>query len=298
MMSFVSRHWNGDFAVFRSLFINTLLPNAVLLAMQDWLALTRLLLDPVLGKIVLILTSSLWVLLLVWQFTGCFRSASSRVGYSGSALNLYVVFFGLLITVIPVMDGMLSMSYQHNRAQRGAVHTSESSAKSYTLTLLNNEMLAFTGDITFGATRDFVSILAAHPSVRTIMLESDGGVIVEARGMANSILGNGLNTHVDGNCFSACTLVYISGGVRSLGAKAALGFHQYQLETPYYYPWIDPIIEAGKDKQRFALQKVTPAFLNEMYSHDHESLWIPSHAELAKAGVTTAGKLSGDHRVE
>ena len=155
--------------------------------------------------------------------------------YSGSAMNLYVVFFGLLITVIPVMGGMLSLSDQYNRAQQGAVLSAESSGKSYTLTLLNNEMLAFTGDINFGATRDFVSILAAHPNIQTVLLESDGGVIVEARGMANTILDNGLNTRVESDCYSACTLVFISGRVRSLGDKAALGFHQYLLETPYYY---------------------------------------------------------------
>ena len=153
--------------------------------------------------------------------------------------------------------------------------------------MLNNEMLAFTGDIDFGATRDFVSILAAHPGIQTVLLESDGGVVVEARGMANTIQDKGLNTRVESDCYSACTLIYISGRVRSLGDEAALGFHQYRLEMPYYYPWVDPVSEATKDKQRFARQNVTSAFLNKMYSHDHDSLWIPSHAELAQAGVTT-----------
>ena len=290
MIGFASRHWKGEYAVLRSLFVNTLAPNALLLALQGRFDLTRLIADPALGKLVLVLTASLWLILLVWQFTGCFRSASLRISYSGSAMNLYVVFFGLLITVIPVMGGMLSLSDQYNRAQQGAVLSAESSGKSYTLTLLNNEMLAFTGDINFGATRDFVSILAAHPNIQTVLLESDGGVIVEARGMANTILDNGLNTRVESDCYSACTLVFISGRVRSLGDKAALGFHQYLLETPYYYPWVDPVSEAIKDKQRFARQNVTPTFLNKMYLYDHESLWIPSHAELAQAGVTTSEK--------
>ena len=287
MIGFVSRHWKGEYAVLRSLFINTLVPNALLLAMQGRFDFTRLFADPVLGKLVLILTVSIWLILLAWQFTGCFRSASLRVSYSGSALNLYVVFFGLLITVIPVMGRMLSMSDQYNRAQQGAVLSAESSNNSYTLTLLNNEMLAFTGDIDFGATRDFVSILATHPGIQTVLLESDGGVVVEARGMANTIQDKGLNTRVESDCYSACTLIYISGRVRSLGDEAALGFHQYRLEMPYYYPWVDPVSEATKDKQRFARQNVTSAFLNKMYSHDHDSLWIPSHAELAQAGVTT-----------
>ena len=290
MIGFVTRHWKGEYAVLRSLLVNTLVPNALLLAMQGRFDLIKLLSDPALGKLVLILTTSIWLTLLVWQFTGCFRSASLRVSYSGSALNLYVVFFGLLITVIPIMGGMLSLSDQYNRAQQGAVLAAESSVNSYTLTLLNNEMLAFTGDIEFGATRDFVSILAAHPGIQTVLLESDGGVVVEARGMANTILDKGLNTRVESDCYSACTLIYISGRARSLGDQAELGFHQYRLETPYYYPWVDPVSEAIKDKQRFARQNVTPTFLNKMYSHDHESLWIPSHAELAQAGVTTSEK--------
>ena len=287
MISFATRHWKGEYSVMRSLVINTLIPDALMLAVQDRLGLSTLLSDQYVGKAALVLTTILWLVLIVWQFTGCFRSASSRVSYSGSALNLYVVFFALLITVIPVLGGILGLSDQFNRAQQDVVLSTEVTAKPYTLTLQSNEVLAFTGDISFGATKELVSVLAAHPEVKTVLLESDGGVIVEARGMANTILGKGLSTHVNADCFSACTLVYIGGRERSLGSEAKLGFHQYLVDTPYFYPWIDPANEHGKDQQRFASQNVNLTFVSKMYSRDHESLWIPSHAELALAGVTT-----------
>ena len=287
MINFATRHWKGEFTVMRSLVVNTLIPDALLLGVQDRLDVTTLLSDQNVGKAFLIVTATLWLALIVWQFTGCFRSASFRVSYSGSALNLYIVFFALLITVIPVFGGMLGLSDQYNRAQQDVVLSTESSAKSFTLTLQSNEVLAFTGDITFGVTKEFVSMLAAHPEIKTVILESDGGIVVEARGMANTILAKGLSTHVNADCFSACTLVYIGGRERSLGSDAQLGFHQYLIDTPYFYPWIDPIAEHGKDQQRFASQNVQPAFLSKMFSHNHESLWIPSHAELAQAGVTT-----------
>jgi len=287
MSSFVIKHWCGEYSVRRSLLVNTLLPDALLLTLQNRFVPMHDLVEPTAGRAMLLVTVLLWVLLLLWQFVGCFKSASSRVGYSGSALDLYIVFFGFLITAVPVLGGVFSMGDQFNRAQQSSALIDKPVEKKYALTLLESDVLLFSGEIDFGATRDLDSMLGKHPNITQVQLGSEGGIIVEARGMANTILREQLNTHVSTVCYSACTLVYISGTTRTLSSHAKLGFHQYRVDSVINYPWIDPATEHKKDQKRFASQKVADAFLEKMYDYDHASLWVPSHAELAQAGVKT-----------
>jgi len=289
MISFIAKHWAGEFSVSRSLWIHTLIPDIAVLALQGKLDPTSVFAEPHLGKMVLFLTMFLWLSLLVWQFVGCFRSASTSIGYTGSTMNLYIVLFVLVVLGFPVLGGFLQLSDQYIQAQ-GLGYSNELAEKSYVLTLIDDESLGFSGEISFGATRELVSILETHPKLKRMQLDSQGGIIVEARGMANTIMQQRLNTHVIDECFSACTLVYISGQSRTLDDEAKLGFHQYLVDSPYFYPWVDPALEHEKDRQLFTRQNVSPEFVTKMFDHDHNSLWIPSHAELMQAGVTTLEK--------
>ena len=63
-------------------------------------------------------------------------------------------------------------------------------------------MLKIQGEITFGFSNNFLQTLKDHPGLKTIVLNSQGGHIYEARGAAKSIQDKGLNTHASRECSS------------------------------------------------------------------------------------------------
>ncbi len=149
----------------------------------------------------------------------------------------------------------------------------------------DGSVVQLTGAIHFGVTRDLGVLLEQHPMVRTLDLDSDGGLVSEGRGVARLIARYGLATHVRANCSSACTLAYMSGVQRHLGPRARLGFHSYRLDSPYLPIFIDPAEELRKDLVLFRSRGIEPAFLERVFATPHTDMWFPTHDELLSAGV-------------
>jgi hypothetical protein len=64
------------------------------------------------------------------------------------------------------------------------------------------------------------------------VLRLDGGDVLAAYLMAAVITDFGLDTHVEGDCVSACAFVFLGGRGRTMGDGARLGFYQTALESP------------------------------------------------------------------
>ena len=124
-----------------------------------------------------------------------------------------------------------------------------------------------------------------------MVLESEGGNIYEARGLAKLIREAKLSTHVETFCSSACTITFIGGIERTLANGAGLGFHQYRVDADYMVAFTDPLAEQAKDRALFAEAGVSEAFLERMFREDADGMWFPSVAELLAANVITQGKL-------
>jgi hypothetical protein len=150
--------------------------------------------------------------------------------------------------------------------------------------------LVLTGEITFGVKDEVARQLQAHPELRTLVLASEGGHIYEARGLAFLVRDHGLNTQVETVCSSACTLVFVAGQRRQLGAEARLGFHQYAVGQGGALPNLDPVAEQEKDRRFFAAQGANPAFLRRMFDTPSEGMWFVDAAEAATFGLTRMGE--------
>ncbi|MBT4711679.1 MAG: hypothetical protein HOB82_09185, partial [Alphaproteobacteria bacterium] len=74
-------------------------------------------------------------------------------------------------------------------------------------------------------------ILLSNPGITTVQLTSDGGDVLAAYPMAAVIADFGLDTHVEGDCVSACAFVFLGGLGRTMGNGARLGFHQTAWEA-------------------------------------------------------------------
>lgn len=149
------------------------------------------------------------------------------------------------------------------------------------------DSLLIDGTIEFGMTRFLEKKLQTENDIRHLILNSRGGVISEARGIIRLIREYNLSTHVTSECFSACTLVFISGNQRTIAPEGRLGFHQYALDSIGFNPGADPNQQQAIDAELMTGQGVSKAFIERAYSEPHSSIWVPTVKELEDAGVVT-----------
>lgn len=67
----------------------------------------------------------------------------------------------------------------------------------------------------------------AMPGQTMILRDMPGGTLRDAYLIASKVRELGLNTHVEGDCNSACTLIWQAGATRTMGQGARLGFHKW-----------------------------------------------------------------------
>lgn len=158
--------------------------------------------------------------------------------------------------------------------------------KRYALEVLEDgTAVRLRGDIAHGVTRELRALLERHRDVRRIVLESEGGVVAEGRGLAVLIRERALDTYSFEACSSACTLAFVSGRERRLGPSAKLGFHRYRLDSAKTYPVVNPDDEFNADLAAYFAGEIDAAFLARIARTPAERMWYPSHAELERAGA-------------
>lgn len=152
----------------------------------------------------------------------------------------------------------------------------------------DGQSLLLTGSVDHGLTAALRNLLAHHPQITRITLESNGGNIYEARGAVNAVRAHGLNTHVAGHCASACALIFIAGQERELAPGAQLGFHGYAIAAADSYGLIDPAAELQRDLAVFRAQAVDAGFVEILGGLPVAPIWYPDPSDLHAAGVLTA----------
>jgi hypothetical protein len=90
----------------------------------------------------------------------------------------------------------------------------------------DDRILVIDGDLGENTERNFKQALNENPQVRTILLNSGGGIVSTGLDIAQLIANRHLDTWIpDGSmCASACSVIYFSGANRL--AEGQLGVHQ------------------------------------------------------------------------
>lgn len=153
---------------------------------------------------------------------------------------------------------------------------------------------AFQGPVTFESAGALLRLLQANPQVRRLRLDSEGGFLVPALRLAALLQPRGLATYVEGECLSACTLLFVSGRERTLDG-GVLGFHRgWQEGETVESPATQDSNRAMR--QRLLQRGLDPAFVERVLATPGESMWYPTRQELLAAGVLTAGPPTGQAR--
>lgn len=144
--------------------------------------------------------------------------------------------------------------------------------------------LRLTGDFTEGLAERVAAMLAAHPHVERLTLDSDGGLVEEAVAIGKIVRDRGLATHVPDACASACTLVFLQGRARTLGPEGRLGFHApYEVGEDGAKRAVDP----APERAAYLTAGLPAAFVAEVMRVAPADLWIPSQRQLRAAGILT-----------
>ena len=157
--------------------------------------------------------------------------------------------------------------------------------------LAGGTQLEISGPVTFGATAEVKRQLKAHPSVKILHLNSQGGRIAEARKLAKLIERQGLVTYTASGCGSASVLPFAAGSERLIGKHAVMGFHQYA------FPGMnqdDFAHEYDRDRAFFVRRGVASNFIDKIFDAAHDSLWMPTHTELFAANFVTRYPMEGE----
>jgi len=149
----------------------------------------------------------------------------------------------------------------------------------------DQRQLVFRGVVAQGAADGIAELLDDSDTVDTLVLNSPGGNVYEARDMAREVQDRGLNTHVTNECSSSCLLVFMAGQSRSMGPGANLGFHRYGLDFIQVLPQANPLREMRNDQQFYLERGVDLDFLDEVFDLNRQAIWYPRREELDAAGI-------------
>jgi hypothetical protein len=290
--SYITRHWRGELTLPVSYWINNTLLSIGMVALLTG-APWRQAVDtsPRLYSAAIAAIWSLLAVITTWQIVGTWRCANAYLAARKRPLWAILAKIALIVSVVAsakefVFTGAPQISeYAKIAAGRDPLGT-------YTLhTLRNATELEVAGSIVFGLTEHVSRVLDAHPTIKVIHLNSDGGRVSEARNLRDLISARRLTTYTATGCFSACTLAYAAGVRRLIASDAALGFHQYAFPGVRAEA-LSSVYET--DKSDWIERGFGKPFVDRAFTIAHSDLWRPSHAELLAARVITGYAPSND----
>lgn len=152
---------------------------------------------------------------------------------------------------------------------------------------INGRTLVVYGHIDVGFFDRLEIRLDSNPTIEEVALGSGGGSIRDALLAGYEIRRRGLSTTLNGNCFSACPLVFMGGLERILWASPhRLGFHQIYTDEGTALSADDPVY--GLIAQYMVTMGVNPrVVIPWMLSARPSEMFEPDVSDLCSPGVST-----------
>jgi hypothetical protein len=157
--------------------------------------------------------------------------------------------------------------------------------------LADGKTIRLSGGINDETSERLGRALNLAPSVNTLVLSSDGGWIRQGEMLARLIERRNLNTYVETNCSSACTIAFLAGKERAADPSAKIGFHSVRAvggnESGVNAK------EREATKLAYAKANLSLTFLDRVARTPSTEMWFPTHDELRASGVLTRKSMGG-----
>jgi len=289
--NYLLRHWVGNLPLPLAYWVNGALLSTLVVAAAELLtrrieegggSLRQLALA---SLVYIAMAVSLWV----WSSVGIWRSAYWHRRRGGSArwgvAARLLVFVGLLATMERSQD-LAQQAVEYGRLAMGSDAIGEVAEMKVTA---EGDELLVRGNLSQGAAERFRAVLGAAPAVKTVILTSRGGRMLEAERMAAIVRARELDTRVDDFCMSACTSVLLAGRNRSAPNLARIGFHQPSFPGLRGSGLRDAVERMRSD---YVEAGVDPTFVWKAVAVPADDMWFPTNQELVEANVLTGSEIT------
>ncbi|MBR0956178.1 hypothetical protein [Bradyrhizobium japonicum] len=282
----LAKHWRGEFSLGFSYWVVGICSNLVVAVIIGLVgAFSRGTYNPTGIFLFYVLLWSFIASLCIWQFVGVWRSAqrrkAERAAMGKRAAWAWAAQIMVCLGAVQTVVAVVKIAIPQIAEATSIAFMDDPRIPSYSIRLLNNgSEIEISGGIKFGLSTDFEKILNASPGVRTVHLDSNGGRIGEGEKLSAIIRSRGLDTYVEANCMSACTLVFVAGRQRVMKKGAQLGFHRAAFAGSDSF-------DDGAERSIYRAAGISGPFIERALLTRHEDMWIPSGAELLSAGVVT-----------
>lgn len=283
--SFIRRHWRGDYSLARSYWLHTVLLSSLLPAFAIS-ALARLTNDmPArygVGGVLAIAAFS--YLAWFWGVRGCWMSAGRHVARGGRRWAEVAVKFLIVCGVISVVSSTWRSAHSLREQFEIALGKQLGPPVVYQLRV-DGKSILLQGGMNDGAAAGLERMLQAAPSVTTVVLYSAGGWVREGRLVGEVIRRRGLNTYVEHECSSSCTLAFLAGRDRAMDPRAHIGFH-----TLYTVGGDDRINKSFDRKLTlgtYGKLGLPRDFVERIADTPSDKSWYPDQGRMLQAGVLT-----------
>ena len=280
-IGFFRLHWRGDLPLAAAVIVSAALVWGVVEAVRLTGRLFPYTEAPWVAALLWLFEVALLIVGVIWWGMGVQRAAIRSVDKGGSmlvALLTGVVGYGAFIWV-----GLFWInSARHVWPDVKA--TLSGDLQPAAVTLEPGGLLAVQGAFEFGTMRAVREALAAHPTVRTVRLESRGGRVAEGLALGRLLVDRNLDTLVTGECSSACVTAFVGGNRRLIGPAARLGLHSAG-GSGVSAKHVD---EANRRSDAFmAARGVDAHVLAIGAATANDDIWFPAHSVLLASGLAT-----------
>jgi hypothetical protein len=280
---FLFKHLNGEYSLPRAFWVNTILlawilPLIALVAQSMNLGRP----SPRVASAEYLVITGLQCILLTWGAVGTARSGKRYLESGGSKLWRNAA---LWVAIFLVVDMAWYISRAALVENVRMVFTGRYAPPASISTINNGTGLLVKGSLQNKTATELLKALDTSTSVTSVILDSKGGMFQQARIMAQAIRDHRLNTYVERECSSACTVVFLAGKSRCISSIAKVGFHSgMRLGTS---PDAMPRGFAEAQRDLYAKAGLPPWFIENIMATPRTSIWFPSYSELLNAGVVT-----------
>jgi hypothetical protein len=292
LLAFFRRHYNGDYSLARSYWVNTFLVSLFApvlgLMLLPWLSENF---PARYGSAVFLFITVLGIAAWFWAVSGTWASANKHVqrgGKSGWATAAkFMIVMGVLKTFGDVGNLMPTLQ-EHMRVAAGAQLGPSTKLE----VRADGRSILLAGGINDGSAEQLEKALQMAPAVTTVVFSSEGGWIREGQMLADVIRKRGLNTYVEGYCASACTIAFLAGKERAAAPSSKIGFHASRsVGSMASRPSSE---ETAQLRAIYRSAGLPDAFIRQVADTPYERMWHPSHAELLATGVLTRRSMGGE----
>jgi hypothetical protein len=227
----------------------------------------------------LIAAAGIGAALLWWRAAEIAERAGSNRGW----WKVLVVTGAVAVAVVLLVTlGNLPFAYR--------LQVARARYRDFTLeTDVDSGTIRMNGDIGPGFARRLGAALKT-PGIKTIEIDSIGGLVDEALSAAHAIQAHGgLTLSASGTCNSACLLVFMSGDKRIAPLQLNFGFHATAPITTIKGAYrLEDVQQLGEDADRYLISRGVPStFAKGARSLGPSKVYWVSAIRMAEAGAVT-----------